>query len=149
MADDATDAARAPGLPAVPPADLAVMLAIPAATLADLLLPSRWTVLAIALLAAVFVLRHVAQVASSVRRTSLALVGVTALLLPLLPEPWVALERGVRIGALIASLLVTINLLSRAVSRLPRAHDLLESLHRVPPGQRYGVLSVASQFFGG
>lgn len=54
-----------------------------------------------------------------------------------------------RIGAVIASLLVTINLLSRAVSRVPRANYLLESLHGVPPGRRYAALSVTSQFFGG
>ena len=149
MAEVTSTPAPPTGGPATEPVDVAVMLAIPLLTLVDLLLPWRWTVGAIALVTGVFVLGHIEQVARSVRRTSFALVGVTVLLLPLLPEPGTALERGVRIGALIASLLVTINLLSRAVSKVPRAHELLESLHRVPPGRRYGVLSVASQFFGG
>jgi hypothetical protein len=145
MAEPASLPGQVPG----PPADVAAMLAIPALTLADLLLPSRWAVWGIALVSLVFIVRHAAHVARPVRRTSAALVAVTALLLPLLPDPAAALGRGVRIGALIASLLVTINLLSCAVSRVPRARDLLESLHRVPPHRRYGVLSVASQFFGG
>lgn len=131
------------------PADLAVMLAIPVLTLADLLLHKRWAVWGMALVAVVFIARQAGHVTRPVRRTSVFLVAVTALLLPLLPAPGAALERGVRIGALIASLLVTINLLSRAVARVPRARDLLESLHRVSPRRRYGVLSVASQFFGG
>lgn len=140
---------HAPVRPPALPADVAVMLAILMLTLADLLLHLRWAVWGIALVTVVFIVRQAGHVARPVRRTSGVLVAVTAVLLPLLPAPGAALERGVRIGALIASLLVTINLLSRAVGRVPRARDLLESLHRVSPGRRYGVLSVASQFFGG
>lgn len=125
------------------------MVAIPALTLVDLLLPQRWAVWCIALLTLVFIVRHAGQVARPVWRTSCGLVAVTTMLLPLLPAPLAALERRARIGALIASLLVTINLLSLAVSRVPRARHLLESLHGVPPGRRYAALSVASQFFGG
>jgi hypothetical protein len=132
-----------------PPADLILMLTIPVMTLADLLVASRWTVVGIALVTLVFVVRQAGAVAQAVRRTSMFLIGGTALLLPLLAAPGPALERGVRIGGLVASLLVTINLMSRAVARVPRARDLLESLHRVSPGRRYGVLSVASQLFGG
>lgn len=129
--------------------DVAVMLAIPMLTLVDLLMPMRWTLSCIALATAVFIVRQAGFVAPSVRRTSAFLVVVTAVLLPLLPDPGATLERGVRIGALIASLLVTINLLSRAAARVQRVSDLLGSLHRVAPGRRYGTLSVASQFFGG
>lgn len=149
MAEVGAVPVHAPAPPPAAPVDVAVTLAIPVLTLADLLLQLRWAVWGVALVTAVFVARQAGHVARPVRGTSLVLVAVTALLLPLLPDPGAALERGVRIGALIASLLVTINLLSRAVARVPRARDLLESLHRVSPGRRYGVLSVASQFFGG
>ncbi len=128
---------------------MATMFAIPLLTLVDLLLPTRWTPWCIALVIVVFIVRQARHVALPVRRTSAFLVATTVVLLPLLPAPSAALERGVRIGALIASLLVTINLLSRAAARVPRVRDLLESLHRVAPHRRYGVLSMASQFFGG
>lgn len=134
--------------PAVP-VDVAVMFAIPVLTLVDMLMPMRWTLWCIALVTAVFIVRQAGFVALPVRRTSAFLAVVTAVLLPLLPDPGAALERGVRIGALIASLLVTINLLSRAAARLPRVRVLLESLYRVSPSRRYGALSLASQFFGG
>jgi hypothetical protein len=131
------------------PADLGVMFAIPALTLVDLLLHPGWAVWGIALATVSFVVRQAGHVARPVLRTSLVLLALAAALSPLLPAPVTALERGVRIGGLIASLLVTVNLLSRAVARVPRARELLESLHRVPPGSRYFALSVASQFFGG
>lgn len=125
------------------------MIVIPVLTLFDMLVPMRWTLWCIALVTTVFIVRQAGFVALSVRRTSAFLAVVTAVLLPLLSDPGAALERGVRIGALIASLLVTINLLSRAAARLPRVRVLLESLYRVSPSRRYGALSVASQFFGG
>lgn len=148
-------AERAVGRPAAPPparaprAELALTLSIPLLTLADLLLQWRWALWGTALAAGVFVLCHHREVAPPVRRTALFLLAVTALLLPLLPAPVAALERGLRIGALIASLLVSTQLVSRAVVRVPRVHSLLESLHRLSPRRRYGGLSVASQFFGG
>jgi hypothetical protein len=128
---------------------MGVMIAIPALTLADLLLPMLWTVAAIAAASVLFIVRQACHVAPQVRRTSLALVAVTAVLLPLLPAPAASLQQGIRIGSLIASLLITINLLSRAAARIPRVRDLLEKLHHVQPSNRYGVISVASQFFGG
>lgn len=135
-----------------PPAvtvDVALMIAIPVLTLVDLLTPMRWTLWCIALVTAVFIVRQASHIALPVRRTSAFLAVVTTALLPLLPDPGAALERGVRIGSLIASLLATINLLSRAAARVPRVRDLLESLHHVSPSRRYGALSLASQFFGG
>lgn len=134
---------------ATPLIDVGVMITIPALTLADLLLPMRWTVWGIALATVVFIARQARHVAPQVRRTSAALVAVTAVLLPLLPTPGAALQQGIRIGSLIASLLVTINLLSRAAARVPRVRDLLEKLYHVPPSRRYGVISLTSQFFGG
>lgn len=129
--------------------DVALMCAIPVLTLVDLLSAIRWTLWCIALVTAAFIVRQAGHVSMPVRRTSALLALVTALLLPMLPDPGAALGRGVRIGALIASLLVTINLLSRAAARVPRVRVLLESLHHVSPSRRYGTLSLASQFFGG
>ena len=88
----------------VPPlsGDVAVMIAIPVLTVVDLLLQLRWAVGSVALVTMVFIVRQAGHVSPAVRRTSVALVAVTAVLLPLLPAPGAALERGVRIGALIA-----------------------------------------------
>ena len=118
------------------PTDLAVMCAIPTLTLVDLLLPQRGTVWGIALMTPVFIVRQAGHVARPVWRTSCVMVAVTAMMLPLLPAPVAAMERAVRIGALIASLQVTINLLLRALSRVPRAQHPLacwlepDHLHR-------------------
>lgn len=125
------------------------MAAIPLLTLVDLLVRPSWAVWSIATACAVFVTMQARHVALAVRRTSAVLALVTATLLPMLPAPWAALEQGVRIGGVIASILVTVNLLSRAVSRLPRARTVMSSLFRVSPGSRYFSLSLASQFFGG
>ncbi|PIF19387.1 MULTISPECIES: hypothetical protein [unclassified Acidovorax] len=135
--------ARAPSI------DIAVMGAIPALTLADLLFRNPGLVAGVAFVTLCFLFRHLGHVARPLRRTSVVLVAVTVVLLPLLSSPIATLERGVRIGALIASLLVTINLLSRSASRVPQVRILLQRLYHVHPSQRYGVLSMASQFFGG
>lgn len=132
-----------------PSIDVAVMAAIPALTLADLLFRKSGLVVGVVLVTLCFLWRHLDQVSPSLRRTSAVLLAMTGLLLPLLSSPIATLERGVRIGALIASLLVTINLLSRSATRVPQVRTLLQRLYHVQPSQRYGVVSMASQFFGG
>lgn len=133
----------------VAPVDLALLAAIPVLTFLDLLERQRWAVWAVLLLALCFVLRHAGHVTPRSSRTALLLGVVTAALLPLLPDPLAAIERGLRIGALIAALLVSIHLLSRSVARTPQARSVMDDLHRVAPGRRYLALSVASQCFGG
>jgi hypothetical protein len=129
--------------------ETAVMAAIPVLTLVDLLLHPGWGVWGILAATITFVVMQASHLTPGVRRTSLVLAVVTAVLLPAVPDPLPMLERGIRIGGLIASLLVAVNLLSRAVSRIPCIRDALGSLYRLPPGKRYFGLSVASQFFGG
>lgn len=129
--------------------DLAVMAAIPLLTLLDLLWRPWWAVWGVAAASCAFVGLQARHVAPGVRRTSLVLALVTGALLPMLPTPWLAVEQGLRIGGLVASLLATVGLLSRAVTRVPRARDVLASLYGLPPRGRYFGLSVASQFFGG
>ena len=128
------------------------MAAIPVLTLLDAQRSPAWPLWPLWLLAAASVLfialegRHAP---AAVRRTSLVLVVITVCLLPLIDAPWQALQRGLRIGGLIASLLVTVNLLSRVALRITRVREVVGGLYRLPPQRRYLGLTVASQFFGG
>lgn len=128
---------------------MAVIAAIPLLTLVDLLRQPHWGPWAMLAAMAVFVAMQIGRVTPGVRRTCLLLALITAALLPGLADPLPMLQRGIRIGGLIASLLVAVNLLSCAASRVPRVRRVLGSLYRLPAGQRYFGLSVASQFFGG
>lgn len=125
------------------------MAAIPLLTLVDLLQGPRWAVWVLALASAAFVALQLRLVPAGSRRTALALAVVTGVLLPFIEHPAQVLERGVRIGGLVASLLLTVNLLSRAGLRVPRVHYIVSALYRLPRGGRYVGLAAASQFFGG
>lgn len=83
-------------------------------TWADLLLRQRVGVALLAVACLVFLLMQRCQVATGVRRTSTVLMLLTVVLLPVIEKPMEALASGVRIGGLIASLLISVNLLSRA-----------------------------------
>lgn len=80
--------------------------------------------------------KHAAQ---GIGRTSLPLAQVTAALLPVINAPLNALERDIRIGGLITSLLVTVNLPSRASLGVPRVRRIVASLYqlRVNPGTQW------------
>ncbi len=126
-----------------------MLAAIPLLTFLDLLLGSRWPVWGTGAACALFVVMHGKHAAPGIRRTSLVLALVTAALLPAIDAPLHALERGIRIGGLIASLLVTVNMLSRAALGVPRVRRIMASIYQLPSGQRYLGLALASQFFGG
>jgi hypothetical protein len=128
---------------------LTVTGAIPVITLVDLMLRPSGSIAVLAAVLALFLLLNATQVSAGVLRTSVLLGSLTLLLLPGLDEPWMALQQGVRIGALIASLLVSVNLLSRAAGRTTRVRDVLRTLQQSPHPSRYWRLSLASQFFGG
>lgn len=128
---------------------LAVTGAIPLVTLVDLLLRPAASSTVLATVLAIFMLLNVAHVGPGVLRTSLSLGVISLLLLPRLEQPWQALEQGVRIGGLIASLLVSVNLLSRAAGRVPRVREVLQAIQQSPRRSRYWRLSLSSQFFGG
>jgi len=125
------------------------IVSIPLLTLLDLLHGPRWSVWGLGLACAAFVVLQMRQVPAATRRTSLVLALAAGALLPFIEQPIQVLERGVRIGGLIASLLLTVNLLSRAALRVPRVHQVVGGLYQLPAGQRYPALAVASQFFGG
>lgn len=127
----------------------AAMAALPVLTLADLLLHWRWAVWLLVPAALVFVGLRGAAAAPGVRRTSLVLALITLCLLPFIESPVAAMERGLRIGGLIASLLVSVNLLSRMALRVARVREVVGSLYRLPGGRRYLGLTLASQCFGG
>lgn len=129
-----------------------LMAAIPVLTLLDAQRSPGWPLWplwALAVASALFIALEGGHAPTAVRRTSLVLVAITVCLLPLIDAPWQALQRGIRIGGLIASLLVTVNLLSRVALRIARVRDVVGGLYRLPPQRRYLGLTVASQFFGG
>lgn len=125
------------------------IVAIPILTLADLLLRHRVTAALLAMACLCFLLMQGRQAATGVRRTSIVLTLLTGALLPVIDMPVKALESGVRIGGLIASLLVSVNLLSRASLRVPRMRKVVADLFALPRSQRPLALGVATQFFGG
>lgn len=123
--------------------------AIPLATLADLLLISATSVVFLATACLAFVVLQHQHVAFSIRRTAFVLGCLTVLLLPLIDRPLAALTSGVRIGGLIASILIAVSLLSRATLRVPRMRQVVTALFALPSGQRPLALGIGSQFLGG
>lgn len=108
-----------------------------------------WPLAGLAGASALFLALEGRHASAAVRRSSLVLVAITLCLLPWIDAPLQALQRGVRIGGLIASLLVTVNLLSRVALRMPQVRAVVGGLYRLPAQRRYLGLTVASQFFGG
>lgn len=127
----------------------AILISIPASTLLDLLAKSSISAAIMAFTCVLFLWKYVHRSSVAVRRTSLVLLAVTALLLPIIESPLSSLEKGIRIGGLIASLLISVGLLSRASLRVPRMRKVVTDLFALPRGQRPLALGVASQFFGG
>ncbi len=117
--------------------------------LADMLLRQRLSVALLAMGCLIFVLIQHRQVATGVRRASIALTSLTVLLLPAIDMPMKALEGGVRIGGMIASLLISVSLLSRASLRVPRMRKVVADLFALPRSQRPLALGIAAQFLGG
>ena len=124
-------------------------LAIVICTLLDIAEPSLGMVWPIAASAAVFIVLEWKTVPAGIRRTSLVLLAITIALLPIAHAPAAALERGIRIGGLIASLLLSVALLSRAAQRVPLLRQVISALLSVPAQQRFGTVTVAAQLFGG
>lgn len=123
--------------------------AIPALTVVDVLQRQRASVALLAGACLVFLLLQQRHAATAVRRTCFALIAVTALLLPVIDTPLQALEKGVRIGALIAAILISVGLLSRASLRVPRMRKLVDRLYALPRARRPLALAIAAQFLGG
>ncbi len=129
--------------------DGAVLVGIPALTLVDLLLRSSGSAALMAAACMTFLWKYVHRASAAVQRTSLALLGITAFLVPVIQQPVEALEKGLRIGALIASLLISVSLLSRASLRVPRMRKVVQDIFALPRRQRPLAIGVATQFLGG
>ena len=118
-------------------------------TVLDLVWPSHLGPWAIAAAGGVFALGAKAPMSSGLRRTVWALGLGTLALLPLGPDPWLALEKGLRIGGLISAILLSVSLLSRAAQRVQLLREVVRRLLDVPARQRRVTLPIASQVFGG
>ncbi len=127
----------------------AATAAIPMLTVMDLLLHHRLTVAMLAMACLIFLRLQHRQAAVGIRRTAIVLALLTGVLLPMIDMPVLALESGVRIGGLIASLLISVNLLSCASLRVPRMRKVVANLFALPCSQRPLALGIATQFLGG
>lgn len=123
--------------------------AIPLFTLLDLALQNAWTASLTGAACAVLVSLNARYIARPLLLTSVLLIVVSTLLLPMLDSPWAVLQKGLRMGALVASLLVSTALLSRAVTRVDRVRCMMDDLFRGAPNGRYPRLSIATQLYGG
>lgn len=124
-------------------------VAVPIATVVDMVMLRGLSagVLALCCLVFLFVQHH--HIASGIRRTSLVLALVTGLSLLMIDDPITALEKGLRIGALIASLLISVSLMSKASLRVPHMRKVMSGLYAVPRKQRPLTLGIGAQFLGG
>jgi hypothetical protein len=83
------------------------------------------------------------------RRVALVLAVLTAALLPLSPTPWQSLLRGVAIGTLMASLILSVSLLAQAALRSNQMRTVTAHLLAQGTSRRYLSFSIACQVFGG
>lgn len=128
---------------------LLATLTIPIATVVDMVLPHAFTASVLALSCFVFLLVQHRHIASAIKRTSFALALLTAFALLMIDQPITALEKGVRIGALIASLLISVSLMSKASLRVPLMRQVMTNMYAIPRRQRPLALGVGAQFLGG
>ena len=124
-------------------------VAVPVATVVDMALLEGWSASVLALSCLFFLVVQHRHIAGGIRRTSLALGSLTGLAILMIDQPISALEKGVRIGALIASLLISVSLMSKASLRVPHMRKVMTDLYAIPRGQRPLALGVGAQFLGG
>lgn len=131
------------------PALILPTLAVPIATVADMVLVQPFSAGVLALCCLIFLVIQHRYIAKGIRRTSFTLALVTGLALVMIDDPMTALEKGLRIGALIASLLISVSLMSKASLRVPHMRKVMSDLYAVPRVQRPLTLGIAAQFLGG
>ncbi len=124
-------------------------VAIPIATVADMAAPQHFSASALAISCLVFLLIQRHHIARGIKRTSLALALLTGVAVVMIDQPLTALEKGLRIGALIASLLISVSLMSKASLRVPHMRKVMSNLYAIPRGQRPLALGIGAQFLGG
>jgi hypothetical protein len=122
---------------------------IPIATVVDIVLLQHMSAFVLALSFLPFLVVQRRHIAEGIKRTSLALTLVTGLALMAIDQPIIALEKGLRIGALIASLLISVSLMSKATLRVPRMRKVMSELYAIPRGKRPLALGIGAQFMGG
>lgn len=125
------------------------MAAIPLLTILDQVFKWPWAIGLMAIASLSFIALQGKYASAGIRRTTVILMLITLCLSPWIDAPLKAIGNGLRIGCLIASLLITVNLLSRAALRVHRVREVVSDLYQLPDGQRYLGLTVGSQFFGG
>ncbi len=125
------------------------LAAIPMSALVHGLTSSQWSVWATAVFAAILVLIEWRRIAGGVLRASIALLCITLALLPFAATPFLSVERGLQMGGIIASLILTVTLLSRAALRSEAIHTVMPYLFALTNRRKYVALSVACQLFGG
>jgi hypothetical protein len=124
-------------------------VALPIATVVDMILLRDLSASLVALSFLFFLVVQRRHIAAGIQRTSFALALVTGMALMVIDQPVTALEKGMRIGALIASLLISVSLMSKASLRVPRMRKVMSQLYAIPRGKRPLVLGLGAQFMGG
>lgn len=141
MTDSPPPAARPTGTP--------WLVAAIALTVLNLLEPQpHWTWLAGAA-AGIFLLVEHARIPASIGRVSIVLVGVSFALVAFTHVPLESLRRGLAIGALMVSLISSVNLLARAALRSEGSHAVAAHLLARGVRSRCAWFAIACQVFGG
>lgn len=124
-------------------------VAIPVATVADMVVPQHYSASALVISCLLFLSVQYRHISNGIKRTSLALALLTGVALVMIDQPLTSLEKGLRIGVLIASLLISVSLMSKASLRVPRMRKVMSDLYAIPRGQRPLALGIGAQFLGG
>ncbi|HEY8607851.1 MAG TPA: hypothetical protein VIM12_12120 [Noviherbaspirillum sp.] len=108
--------------------------------------PSSLFVVLIAAIA-VLVISQFRNIPANLRNTSLILLLVSVVLLPLTRAPLAALQRGVFISGLLLGLMGSVTLLARCALRSPAVDQIGQTLRAQRAGRRYAAFTGAGQVF--
>lgn len=127
----------------------ACLVAVALSTLANQFWPQSGVVWITGVAAALFLLIEHRRIPHSIRRVTLAVGGLSILLLPLTADPLPSLARGIAIGGLMVSLVSSVSLLARATLESPYTRIVAQHLLASGMRSRYAWFSFAAQLFGG
>jgi len=147
------NASTAPGATAAPRPrswpGAACLVAIALGTLVHQFRPQSAAVWIVGAAAALFLLIEHRRIPHGIRRVTLAVGGLSALLLPFAADPMPSLARGIAIGGLMVSLVSSVSLLARAALENPHIRIVAQHLLASGMRSRYAWFSFAAQLFGG
>lgn len=103
----------------------------------------------IAVISIALVLLECRRVQREIWITSSALLFISFLLLPFINEPTAALEKGLGIGAIFASLVASVSILGKSALRTQTVTQISDLLGKVNIRTQYFTYSVASQLLSG